>query len=145
MPTEQNNADGERIRERGREFGTTTGRPRRCGWFDGVAARYAVEVAGVSEIALTNLDVLSTFDTVRAAVAYRCGDQESAHFPLLGLADWRPVFREFAGWSEDITGCRDYQDLPAACRAYVESLEEILGVPIRLLSVGPERAQVIHR
>ena len=148
MPTELLDADGERIRERGREYGTTTGRPRRCGWFDGVAVRYTVSVSGAAEMALTNLDVLSTFPRLRVAEAYeldgrRLGGGDA--FPLLDLARCKPVWRELPGWHEDITGCRSFAALPAACRDYVRCLEELAGIPATLISIGPGRDQVIRR
>jgi adenylosuccinate synthase len=148
MPTELLDRDGERIRERGREYGTTTGRPRRCGWFDGIAVRYTVEVSGASEMALTNLDVLSTFPTLRVAEAYELDGRRleaGGPFPLLDLARCKPVWRELPGWHEDITGCRSFDALPAACRAYVQCLEQASGIPATLISIGPGRDQIIRR
>jgi adenylosuccinate synthase len=148
FPTEQDNDIGSYIRERGNEYGTTTGRPRRCGWFDAVAVRYAVAVTGASEMALTNLDVLSSFPVVRVAEAYEHPDlpgRRVQDFPLADLALHRPLYRELPGWPEEIQDCRRFDDLPRACRAYVELLEELVGIPASLLSVGPRRDQVVRR
>jgi adenylosuccinate synthase len=148
MPTELVDRDGERIRERGREYGTTTGRPRRCGWFDGVAVRYTVEVAGATEMALTNLDVLSTFRTLRVAEGYELDGRRctaGGPFPLLDLTRCRPIWRELPGWDEDITGCRSFEALPTTCREYVRCLEELSGIPATLISIGPGRDQIIRR
>jgi adenylosuccinate synthase len=147
FPTEQKNAIGDRIREAGHEYGATTGRPRRCGWFDAVAARYALEVAGADGWIVTNLDVLTGFAEIRAAVRYKIGGAETRDWPADAptLERVEPVYSSRRGWTEDITGVRRYEELPAAARDYVEWLESEVGTPIRLLSVGPDRSQVISR
>jgi adenylosuccinate synthase len=141
---------GERIRNVGAEYGTTTGRPRRCGWLDVVILRYAARVNGLTEFALTKLDVLSGLERLKVAVAYeRVGKdaQVTDHFPAEfgaeALAEWKPVYEELPGWTEDITGVRSRDALPAAAREYVERIEEWTGVPITLIGVGPEREQAI--
>ncbi len=147
FPTELLDDLGERIRTQGREFGATTGRPRRCGWFDLVAVRYAVEVAGVDELCLTNLDVLSGLPKLQVAVSYEGKGRKYEVFPA-GVPDLdhcEARYQELEGWEEDLTGVRTFEELPAAARAYVEFLEEGLGIPIPVLSVGPGRNQVIHR
>jgi adenylosuccinate synthase len=149
LPTELLDAEGEALRERGAEFGTSTGRPRRCGWYDAVAVRFSVRLAGYSSIALTKLDVLDGAERIRVCVAY--------HDPETG-AEWNtvpastsvyqrlePVYQELPGWMTDTTGCREFSQLPAPARAYVERVEELAGVPIGLVSVGPERDQMIVR
>ena len=147
FPSEQDNPTGERIRKQGNEYGSTTGRPRRCGWFDAVAVRYALEVSGADGFIVTNLDVLSGFESIEIATRYRIGGSERRDWPseLPRLEGLTPVYEQFPGWNEDITGVRRYADLPAAARHYVESLEREVGAPILLLSVGPERDQVIGR
>jgi adenylosuccinate synthase len=147
FPTELKNAMGDRIREAGHEYGATTGRPRRCGWFDAVAVRYALEIAGADGWIVTNLDVLTGFSEIRAAVRYRIDGQETRDWPAgaSSVEHVEPIFSARPGWTEDITGVRRYEDLPAAARGYVEWLEGEVGTPIRMLSVGPDRSQVISR
>ena len=134
-----------RLREAGNEYGSTTRRPRRCGWFDAVAVRYGVAVSGASELCMTNLDVLNGFDPLRVAVAYRVDGQRTDRFPAFGLERAVPDYMELPGFHADITAVRQFADLPERARRYVETLEELVGVPIKLVSVGPARDQVIHR
>jgi adenylosuccinate synthase len=149
LPTELDDADGERLRERGAEFGTSTGRPRRCGWYDAVAVRFSVRLAGYQAIALTKLDVLDDFDTIRICTAYRDPDSgltwETVPAATSVYERLEPVYEDLAGWKADTTGCRAWDELPAAARAYVERIEALAGVPISHVSVGPERAQMILR
>ena len=140
FPTELLDEQGENLRRAGGEFGATTGRPRRCGWFDTALVRQAVRVNGATCMALTKLDILSGLEKIPVAVRYRGGDA----FPS-DLADAEPVYEELDGWSADISGIRDYADLPAACRAYVERIEELVGVPADIVSVGPEREATLVR
>jgi adenylosuccinate synthase len=149
LPTELSDADGERLRDRGAEYGTSTGRARRCGWYDAVAVRFSVRLAGYSSIALTKLDVLDAFDRIPIAYAYRDptdGRQWGtvpASEPLYGRLE--PMYEELPGWQSDTTGCRSWESLPGPARAYVERIEALAGVPISHVSVGPERAQMIVR
>ncbi|MEO8638590.1 MAG: adenylosuccinate synthase [Chloroflexota bacterium] len=149
LPTEMLDAEGEALRERGAEYGTSTGRPRRCGWYDAVAVRFSVRLAGYSSIALTKLDVLDGSERVRVCVAYRDPETgaEWATVPASTSVYQRlePIYQELPGWLTDTTGCREFEQLPAAARAYVERLEELAGVPVGLVSVGPERDQMIVR
>ena len=149
LPTELTDASGDALRERGAEYGTSTGRARRCGWYDAVAVRFSVRLAGYSSIALTKLDVLDDFDSLKVAAAYRDPEEgrEWATVPASTSVYERlePVYEELPGWRTDTTGCRSWGDLPAAARAYVERLEALAGVPISHVSVGPERAQMIVR
>ncbi|MEP6680203.1 MAG: adenylosuccinate synthase [Chloroflexota bacterium] len=149
LPSELSDADGERLRDRGAEYGTSTGRPRRCGWYDAVAVRFSVRLAGYSSIALTKLDVLDAFDRIPIARAYRdpADGREWSTVPASEplYARLEPVYEEVAGWQSDTTGCRSWAALPAAAQAYVERLETLAGVPISYVSVGPERAQMIVR
>jgi adenylosuccinate synthase len=145
FPTEDRGPDGDRLREVGCEYGATTGRPRRCGWFDAVAVRYALALSGADSWIVTNLDVLTGFDELRMAIAYRRGDETFEEFPaeLGGLEGVEPVYATCPGWTEDLTGVRRFEDLPDGARNYVRWIEERVGVPVEMLSVGPERDQVV--
>lgn len=147
FPTELHDDIGARMTEVGREFGTTTGRQRRVGWFDAVLARYAGRVNGLTEHFLTKLDVLSDFETLKVCRAYRYQDEEYEHFPphQTTFHHAEPVYEELAGWTEDITQVTDFADLPKNAQGYVERLEELSGVPIRWVSVGPARRQTLER
>jgi adenylosuccinate synthase len=145
--TEQINEIGEKIRKRGNEYGSTTGRPRRCGWFDAVAARYACQLSGVDEIVLTSLDVLGTFPKLNIATEYVLGSATTQDFPAhAATLDGAQVrYEEMPGWDEDIRECRDFAKLPKNAQRYVERIESLLGVPIAKVSVGPDRSEIIHR
>ena len=147
FPTELTDEVGEQMTTVGREFGTTTGRQRRVGWFDAVLARYAGRVNGLTEHFLTKLDVLSNFDTLKVCRAYRYQDEEFEHFPPHQTAFHHatPVYEELEGWTEDITEVTRFSDLPKNAQAYVERLEELSGVPIRWVSIGPARRQTLER
>ncbi|RMG38443.1 MAG: adenylosuccinate synthase [Planctomycetota bacterium] len=147
FPTELDDEIGQTIRDRGHEYGTVTGRPRRCGWFDAVAARYGAEVSGVDELAIMLLDVLSTLEEVRICEAYELDGRRTTTFPshVEDLERVRPVYRTLPGWKEEITAVRDFADLPAAAQRYVHEVEDILGYPVRIVSVGPDREQTIFR
>ncbi|MEO5917932.1 MAG: adenylosuccinate synthase [Candidatus Limnocylindrales bacterium] len=147
FPTELTDEIGRGIAERGHEVGTTTGRPRRVGWFDAVPLRYAVAVNSVSSIMLNKLDILSGLPTLRLGVGYEVGGQRLDHWPssARAIADAMPIYEEFPGWEEPIHDVRSLAGLPENARRYVTALEEIAGVPIVLVSVGPERTQTIER
>ena len=147
FPTEQNNEIGARIRERGHEYGTTTGRPRRCGWFDAVAAAYSARIGGVDEVAMMHLDTLAGMESLSICRAYRIGGAETTFFPSDAgdLARAECVYETVPGWHEDLSGVRRYEDLPATTRSYVDRIESLLGVPIVMLGVGPDRCQVVTR
>jgi adenylosuccinate synthase len=149
LPTELEDADGARLRERGEEYGTSTGRARRCGWYDAVAVRFSVRLAGYSSVALTKLDVLDDFERIPVAVGYRdpADGREWSTVPASTSVYERlePMYEELPGWRTDTTGCRSWAELPIAARGYVERLEELAGVPVSHVSVGPERAQMIVR
>ncbi|QEH33463.1 Adenylosuccinate synthetase [Aquisphaera giovannonii] len=146
FPTEQENETGERIRRVGREYGTVTGRPRRCGWFDAVAVRYSSAVSGSTELAIMLLDVLSGIEELRVAVAYEIDGVRVPSLPasLTDLARCVPVYETLPGWSEDITGAREWADLPRAARDYVAFIARQVGVPASIVSVGPDRRQTIQ-
>ncbi|MEW5953083.1 MAG: adenylosuccinate synthase [Bacillota bacterium] len=145
FPTELNDGIGEHLRRTGHEFGTTTGRPRRCGWFDGVIASYAVRINGLDYLAITKLDVLTGVDKIKLCTGYRYRDSLITEFPasLKALGECVPEYEEFPGWSEDITAARDYEDLPVQARNYLERISYLAGVPIALIGVGPRRDQTI--
>jgi adenylosuccinate synthase len=144
FPTELHGAEGERLRQAGSEFGATTGRPRRCGWLDIPVLRHAARVNGLSELALTKLDVLTGTDPIRICVAYELDGRRLAVPPSIGLERVRPVYEEMPGWTGDLSACRAMDDLPDAARRYVRRIEELTGVPVTLLSLGAERTQTIH-
>ena len=148
FPTELFDETGDYIRNAGGEFGTVTGRPRRTGWFDAVIARYAAEVNGLTDVALTKLDVLSAFDTIKVCTAYECEGKVYDYFPMQQsvLFHAKPVYEELPGWKGvDITECRTFEELPENAQRYVEYLEKITGVPVSIIAVGPDRDQTIMR
>lgn len=144
FPTELHDETGDMLQEIGREFGATTGRIRRCGWFDGVAIRQASWLNGFTGIAVTKLDVLDTFATLRICAGYRLGDEVLDHVPdtvTQGLVE--PVYEDWPGWRTDTTACRTWDALPPQAQAYLRRIEELARAPIRFVSVGPERSQMI--
>ena len=145
FPTELFDADGARLGERGREFGTVTGRPRRCGWFDAVLVRQSIAINGIDGVALTKLDVLDGFPTLKVCVGYRVGERVLDYLPA-GMADQAaatPVYEEMEGWADSTYGARSWKDLPAAAVKYVRRIEELTGAPVSLLSTSPERDDTI--
>ena len=147
FPTELFDEDGAKLGEVGHEFGVTTGRKRRCGWFDSVVARYAVEVNGLTDIALTKLDVLGCMETIKICTAYEADGKTYEYVPNQQTAfhHAKPVYEEMPGWNCDISDCRSYDELPQAAKDYVERLEELCGAPISIITVGAERDQTIMR
>ncbi len=145
FPTELHDQDGQRLGERGHEFGTTTGRKRRCGWFDAVLVRQTCVTSGVNGIALTKLDVLDGFDTLRICTGYDLDGQVLDHLPTASDAQARcvPIYEDMPGWSESTEGARSWADLPAAAIKYVRRVEELIGCPVALLSTSPEREDTI--
>jgi adenylosuccinate synthase len=146
FPTELHDDTGERLRREGAEFGATTGRPRRCGWIDIPQLKYTIMLNGVTRLAITKLDVLNHFAEIRAAVAYQIDGQQTEHLPFdLCDADIHPVYRDFKGWNQDLAEDTDIDTLPEAARTYIAFLEKELGVPVSMVSVGPERQQLLTR
>ena len=145
--TEQLNEIGDQIRIKGHEFGTVTGRSRRCGWFDAVVVKYAARTNGLTSIAFMLLDVLTGFEEIQICTAYKCGDEILENFPasLEQLAKCEPVYETMPGWTEDITKVEKYEDLPENAKKYITRIEELIGVNVDLVSVGPNRAQTIIR
>jgi len=146
FPTELDNDLGEEIRQKGHEFGSTTGRPRRTGWLDLVALKYAVEVNGVTQLMMMKADVLSGLESLDVCTAYRYRGEEVSHLPYrLDANLLEPVYQSLPGWSEDLTGVRQTKDLPATLESYVRFIEDYTGVPVVLVSVGPDREQTLWR
>jgi adenylosuccinate synthase len=147
FPTELLDETGERLRAEGREFGATTGRPRRCGWLDLPALKYAVMITGVTQLVMMKVDVLTIFDTVRVCTHYRLPDGTlTDHLPYdLCTEEVEPVYRDFAGWTQSLDGISAFEDMPAALTDYVDFLESELKIPVSFISTGPNRDALIHR
>ena len=147
FPTEQDNQIGQYIRERGNEYGTTTRRPRRCGWFDAFAVKYSVDLCGVTSIALTLADVLSGLETIQICTGYTVKGvaMDSYRADMDTLVDAKPVYETHPGWDADLSECRSFEQLPPEAQNYVHRLEQLCGVPISMVSVGPERSATLLR
>lgn len=145
FPTELEDEIGKKLREKGHEFGVTTGRPRRCGWLDIPVLKHAVRVNGLTEIVLTKLDVLSGFEEIKVCTGYKKDDEIFTEFPadFEKLEDYQPVYETFAGWEEDITEIREYEDLPENAKKYVEKIEEMADTRISIIGIGPGREEAI--
>ena len=146
FPTELLNAEGELLRKEGAEFGATTGRPRRCGWFDGVVARYAIRINGITSLAITKLDVLDKFKEIKVCTGYQVNGKFMKEFPtnLKVLQDCQPVYETLPGWQQPTTECRTWDDLPKVAQDYLNYLKEFTGVDIKIISVGSKRSQTIR-
>jgi adenylosuccinate synthase len=147
FPTELHDSDGEKLRKEGHEFGSTTGRPRRCGWFDTVVARYGIHLNGIDAIALTKVDVLDRFDTLRVCTGYKYKGKIYEEMPadLDILENGEPVYTEFAGWNQSTVGAESFDQLPDNAKRYIDALEKILGVGFLMISTGPGREETIHQ
>jgi adenylosuccinate synthase len=147
FPTEQDNEIGQYIRDRGHEYGTTTGRPRRCGWFDAVAASYSAKIGGIDSVALMHLDTLAGLKEIKICRAYKINGQEKTFFPADTdrLCQAEPVYESVPGWDEDITNVKDFHDLPTNAQDFIARIEEHLAVAITIIGVGPARQQTIFR
>jgi len=145
MPTELKDEIGDLIREKAREYGATTGRPRRCGWFDAVAGRFSVQINGLSDIALTHLDIYDGFPSIKICTAYKFKGEVLTSFPsdVAILEKCQPIYEELDGWQESISGIRNFKKLPVGARNYMSRLEDLLSCPISLIAVGPDRRQII--
>ena len=145
FPTEQENEMGDRIRELGKEYGTTTGRPRRCGWLDTVAVRYAARLGGVDALSVMMLDVLSQLPEIKICIGYELNGERIGHFPSHAddLRSLTPIYETMEGWEQDVTGARSMDDLPAGALRYLERVSELVGCPVEVVSVGPDREQTI--
>lgn len=145
FPTELFDETGDEIRRVGHEFGAVTGRPRRCGWLDLVALKYTVMVDGVTDLIMMKSDCLDGFDTIKVCVAYKVNGVETDHFPFDTQAKIEPVYKEFKGWKRDLSGIRSENEFPKEFKEYIEFMEQHVGVPIRIISVGPDREATIER
>ncbi|SKC88375.1 adenylosuccinate synthase [Maledivibacter halophilus] len=145
--TEEDNETGDKIRIAGNEFGTTTGRPRRCGWFDAVMVKYSARVNGMTSIALMLLDVLTGFEKIKICKGYKLGDRIIQNFPasLKDLSKCEPIYEELEGWNEDISQAKSFEELPENAKKYIEKIEELVGIPVKIVSIGPKRSQTIVR
>lgn len=145
FPTELHCETGEKIRKLGNEFGTTTGRPRRCGWFDAVAVRYTARLSGIDSLALMMMDVLGHFEEINVCVAYEIDGKRVDRFPSDAntLRKAKPIFETLEGWNQDVTGARSLEDLPQKAHEYLQRIGELVGVPVKIISVGPDREQTI--
>ena len=147
FPTEQDNDVGNYIRDRGNEYGTTTGRPRRVGWFDAMAVRYTVELQGITHVALTLIDVLSGLDRVMICTGYHYRGQRLDYFraDMDTLAEVQPIYETLPGWRGNLSGARKFADLPKEAQTYVNTLQKLIRAPIKFVSVGPERSATLVR
>ena len=147
MPTEDFGEDGEKLRRQGGEFGATTGRPRRCGWLDMVGLKYATALNGADVIALTKLDVLTGMGPIKVCVAYDYNGERLDRYPTdtRVLGEVKPIYETLPGWSEDISWCWNFEELPSAAQDYVRYIERELDTPVKLVAVGPDRSQTIDR
>ena len=145
FPTELVDATGDHIRDMGNEYGTTTGRPRRCGWFDAVAVRYTSRLSGISGLAMMMLDVLSELDEIKICTEYEIDGKRTGKFPghADDLAKAVPVYETLPGWKTDITGVSEFEKLPENARNYLARISDYVGIPIEVVSVGPDRKQTI--
>tara|TARA_B100000287_G_scaffold79517_1_gene71788 strand:- start:1400 stop:2650 length:1251 start_codon:yes stop_codon:yes gene_type:complete len=146
FPTELFDEVGEKIQDIGKEFGATTGRPRRCGWFDAVAADYSIKLNGINEIVLTKLDILSEFDTIKICTSYKNNILESSDYSefMNDLGNAQPIYKEFQGWQGDISNVSSYDELPNNAKIYIQYIQELLNTKIKIISIGPKRNQVIE-
>jgi adenylosuccinate synthase len=147
FPAEQDNAVGQRIRERGHEYGTTTGRPRRCGWFDAVAVKYSAAISGINEIAMMHLDTLAGFEELKICHAYNIDGKQTDFFPADAgqLNRAKCVYQAVPGWMEEIRDVKKFEDLPKTAQDYVKTVEQIIGVPIKMVGIGPKRSDILYR
>jgi adenylosuccinate synthase len=144
FPSELEGEEGTKLRDIGKEYGATTGRPRRCGWLDLIALKYSLMLNGVTQLIMTKTDVLDSFDTIKVATAYSVNGELSDHLPYDLNAEVKPVYTEMPGWKTDLTGVRSKEQFPAELREYISFLEKELQVPVRFISVGPDREQIIE-
>ena len=147
FPTELIEETGELLRKKGHEFGATTGRPRRCGWLDLVALKYACRINGLNELTLTKMDVMDGFDIIKVCTSYRIDEEETKVFPLglKNLEKVEPIYTELQGWDQDISGITTWGELSSSAQEYIQFIEDYLGVPFKIISTGPKRNETIIR
>jgi adenylosuccinate synthase len=144
FPSELLDEEGDRLRDIGKEFGSTTGRPRRCGWLDLVALKYSLMLNGVTQLIMTKTDVLDSFETIKVATAYSIDGEITDRLPYNLNADVKPIFTELPGWKTNLTGVRSKEQFPSELSDYIQFLEKELKVPVKFISVGPDREQIIE-
>jgi adenylosuccinate synthase len=144
FPSELLDEEGDRLRDIGKEFGSTTGRPRRCGWLDLIALKYSMMLNGVTQLIMTKTDVLDSFETIKVATAYAVNGEITDRLPYNLIADVQPIFTELPGWQTDLTEVRTKEQFPKELSEYVRFLEKELKVPVKFVSVGPDREQIIE-
>ena len=146
FPTELFDDDGEKLRDLGKEYGATTGRPRRCGWFDAIEAKYSVQVNGFTEITLTKLDILDRFEEIKICTGYERGGQQTDRMSkfISNLSDVTPVYKTFEGWNVPTTGIKSYHDLPEKTQQYIQFIADFISVPVKIISTGPGRDEIIQ-
>ncbi len=146
FPTELNDSNGKKLQDIGSEFGATTGRPRRCGWFDGVAAKYSCMINGLTDIALTKLDILDSFEEIYICVGYEYQGKELKNYSeLLDLDSVKPIYKKFKGWNTNLNGIKDFNMLPFECKEYIKFIENFVGAKISIISMGPGRDEIIQK
>ena len=146
FPTELFDEDGKKLQDIGMEFGATTGRPRRCGWFDGLAAKYSCMINGLTDIALTKLDILDSFEKINVCIGYKYNQNEIQNYSeAVDLEKVTPIYKEFKGWNSDLNGINDYNMLPLECKEYIKFLEDFLETRISIISIGPGRNDIIQK
>ncbi len=146
FPTELLDDDGNNLRETGAEYGATTGRPRRCGWFDAFLVRYSAMINGINSVAITKLDVLSKMDEIKVCTGYSINGKTLKAFPtdVDRLSNVKPLYKTLTGWKEDISNCRNFQELPSKTKEYLNFISESAGIKIDIVSVGPKRSQTFY-
>ena len=146
FPTELFDNDGEKLRDLGKEYGATTGRPRRCGWFDAVAAKYSVMLNGFTEITLTKLDILDHFENIKICIGYQINGVQTNQMSrvIADLEDVKPVYQDFEGWQQTTTGIDSYNNLAERTQEYIQFISDFIGVPVKIISTGPGRDEIIH-
>ena len=144
FPTELNDETGKKLRDAGNEYGSTTGRPRRCGWLDLVALKYSVMLNGVTELIMMKADVLDSFDTIKVCVGYEIDGEVVEHFPFELSDDVKPVYVELPGWKTNLSEIKNQNDFPEELNNYISFIEDEMGIPVTIASVGPNREQTIH-
>ena len=146
FPTELFDEDGKKLQDFGKEFGATTGRPRRCGWFDAVEAKYSVQINGFTEITLTKLDILDHFDKIKVCTGYECGGEQTDRMSKLisDLSAVKPVYKIFEGWNQPTTGIDSYEKLPQKTQEYIQFISDFIGVSTKIISIGPGRDEIIY-
>jgi adenylosuccinate synthase len=146
FPTELFDDDGEKLQDIGKEYGATTGRPRRCGWFDAIEAKYSVQINGFTEITLTKLDILDHFEEIKICTGYECKGQQTDCMSkfISNLSDVKPIYKTFEGWNVPTTGIKSYHDLPEKTQQYIQFISDFIGVQVKIISTGPGRDEIIH-